>query len=68
MSLNFSLKPIKKFRKLYYFIFVTLSTLISPPDIISQIGLSLSMLIVYEFLVIGFIFKGILARQIVKTN
>jgi sec-independent protein translocase protein TatC len=68
LSLNFSLKIIKKFRKLYYFIFVTLSTLISPPDIFSQILLSASMIITYEFLVISFIFKNILARQIVKTS
>ena len=62
LSLNFSLKSVKKFRKLYYFIFVVLSTLISPPDVLSQIGLSLSMVIAYEFLVLNFIFKSVLAR------
>lgn len=61
-SLNFNLKSIKKFRKLYYFIFVILSTLISPPDIFSQIGFSLSMVVSYEFLVINFILKNVLAR------
>lgn len=68
LSLNFSLKAIKNFRKLYYFIFVMLSTLISPPDIFSQIGLSLSMVIAHEFLVVNFIFKSVLARQIIKAN
>lgn len=59
---------IKKFRKLYYYIFVLFSTLVSPPDIISQIVISLSLICSYEVLVFVFITKGFLTRQPVKTD
>lgn len=40
---------IKKFRKLYYYIFILFSTLISPPEVVTQIAISLSLLLIYEF-------------------
>lgn len=46
----------KKFRKFYYFCFLVLSTLISPPDIMSQILISCSLSIVYEFLFMVYLF------------
>jgi sec-independent protein translocase protein TatC len=59
---NFNLITIKKFRKLYYYIFVLFSTLVSPPDIISQILISLSLVFSYEILVIIFVTKVFLTR------
>ena len=46
----YSIELIKKLRKIFYFIFVIFSTLISPPDILSQILLSVLTIIIYEFL------------------
>jgi len=54
---NTSLKAIKKFRKLNYYFFVLFSTLISPPDLLSQVLLSALTVIFYEFLVFAFIFQ-----------
>jgi sec-independent protein translocase protein TatC len=65
---NISLKTIKALRKFYYFFFFLFSTLISPPDVFSQVILSIILLSVYELMVISFIFKNILARQIIETN
>lgn len=50
---NFSEKlgQIKRFRKLFYFIFVIFSTLTTPPDVISQIILSCTLIILYELLI-----------------
>ena len=42
---------IKKFRKLYYYILVLFSTLVSPPDVIIQVLISLSLLVAYEFII-----------------
>lgn len=53
--LNISLKNIKKFRKLYYFGFVILSTLLSP-DILSQLLISIFLILVYEIFIFSFIF------------
>lgn len=53
---------IKKFRKLYYYIFVLFSTIISPPDIISQILISFLLIFSYEILVFSFITKNFLSR------
>lgn len=50
-SISEKLKKTKTFRKLFYFIFVLFSTLTTPPDIISQIILSLSLILVYETIV-----------------
>ena|SRR6476620_2444763 len=65
---NSNFITIKKFRKLYYYIFVLFSTLVSPPDIISQILISLLLIFSYEILVIVFITKAFLSGQPVKTN
>jgi sec-independent protein translocase protein TatC len=42
---------IKTFRKLFYFIFIIFSTLMTPPDIVSQIFMSCSLMIIYELLI-----------------
>ena len=45
---NKNLIKIKKFKKIYYYFFIIFSTLISPPDVISQIFISLAFIILYE--------------------
>lgn len=51
-------KTIKRFRKLVYFSFVVFSTLITPPDVLSQIVLSLSFVFSYELVVFYIITKS----------
>jgi sec-independent protein translocase protein TatC len=48
---NSDLISIKKTRKFYYFIFVIFSTIISPPDIFSQLIISLLLVFLYEIFV-----------------
>lgn len=50
-------KFIRKFRKLYHYCFIIFSTLISPPEILSQIFLSLIVIFIYEFLILFFLFR-----------
>jgi sec-independent protein translocase protein TatC len=47
---------IKKFRKLYYYIFVIFSTLISPPEVFTQALMSLGLLVAYEFIIFFWMF------------
>ena len=44
------INKIRKFRKLFYMIFVIFSTLTTPPDIISQLLMSASLITFYEIL------------------
>jgi Sec-independent protein secretion pathway component TatC len=44
-------KKVKSFRKLFYFVFIVFSTVTTPPDIVSQVFLSFSLIIIYELLV-----------------
>lgn len=53
---------IKKFRKLYYYFFVIFSTVISPPDVFSQIFISGLVIIIYELLVFILLLKNRLIR------
>lgn len=50
---------IKAFRKFFYYFFVVFSTLITPPDVFSQLALSLCLIFNYEILVFYFILKKI---------
>jgi sec-independent protein translocase protein TatC len=50
-NISEKLNKIKTFRKLFYFVFVIFSTLTTPPDIISQVILSLTLILVYEILI-----------------
>jgi len=52
-----SLKPIKNYRKLVYYTFVAFSTVISPPDLASQLVLSSLLILVYELLVFLFLIR-----------
>lgn len=42
---------IKTFRKLFYFVFIVFSTITTPPDIASQVIMSFSLVLMYEFLI-----------------
>lgn len=53
-----NLKIIKKFRKIYYYCFIILSTIITPPDFFSQVLTSLIFILIYEFLILFFSFKN----------
>jgi len=55
--INTNLDLIKKFRKFFYYIFVFFSTMITPPDIISQIAFSFIIIVIYEILIIFSVFK-----------
>lgn len=50
-NLSEKVGTIKAFRKLFYFIFVIFSTITTPPDIISQVIMSISLIVTYELLV-----------------
>jgi Sec-independent protein secretion pathway component TatC len=53
---NKELKNIKKFRKLYYFCFVLVATLLCP-DFLTQLLLSIVLIFMYEFLLLIFLFN-----------
>ena len=42
---------IKTFRKLFYLVFILFSTITTPPDIFSQIFMSLNLIMIYELLI-----------------
>lgn len=42
----------KNFRKIFYLVFIVFSTIITPPDILSQIVVSSILILIYEFLII----------------
>lgn len=45
-------KQTKAFRKLFYLIFIIFSTIITPPDVISQISIGISLILFYETLIV----------------
>ena len=49
-TLSLKLKSIKRIRKLFYFIFLILATLITPPDAISQLILTFLIALIYELI------------------
>jgi len=53
-----SLLVIKKLRKLFYFIFFLFSTLLTPPDIISQIIAGICTILIYELVTVHLIIKN----------
>ena len=52
-------KFIKKFRKSLYLIFFIIATLITPPDVISQILIALSFIMIYEIIIVSVILKNV---------
>lgn len=49
---------LQKFRKLYYYVFILISTLLSPPDVFIQILISFGTLFIYELVVLWFLLKS----------
>lgn len=58
----YSINIIKKYRKFYYFSFVIFSTVISPPDVLSQFVISITLIVIYELSIIKLILKKFLIR------
>ena len=57
-SINYKVQSIRMFRKFLYYIFIIFSTLITPPDVFSQLFLSCCFILVYESLIFyNFIFS-----------
>lgn len=54
---NTNINIVKKFRKLYYYCFILLSTFISPPDIFNQILISFFLIVLYELFIFRLMFK-----------
>lgn len=48
---SISNKKNKMFRKLFYLIFVVFSTLITPPDVLSQIIVTINLIVIYEIII-----------------
>lgn len=65
--INTNLNFIRKFRKFVHYFFIFLSTLLTPPDIISQVVFSLILLLVYEILIFLNIIKYFVKKQKYKT-
>lgn len=51
-SINNKLNKTKTFRKLFYLIFIIFSTVITPPDVFSQICISGILIIIYECVIL----------------
>lgn len=49
---------IKKYRKFYYYLFLIISTLITPPDLISQISTTISLILIYEIMLLFLFFTS----------
>jgi len=52
------LKLIKKCRKIFYLSFVIFATIITPPDVTTQLILSNTMICIYEVLIFSVLFKN----------
>lgn len=57
---------VKSFRKFFYYVFVIFSTLITPPDVVSQLCISLFFIFSYEILVFYFIFETIKGQSLIR--
>lgn len=62
---NTNLDLIKKSRKSFYYLFVFFSTLITPPDVFSQILFSFAIIIIYEMLIFFSIIKIVTKKILV---
>jgi len=60
-----NLQLLKRIRKSFYFLFFLLATTLTPPDIYSQLFISLNTIIFYEISIIYIIFKTNLLKLIV---
>ncbi len=53
---------IKKFRKIFYFLFLIVSTFLTPPEVIFQLIISICIITIYELVTIHMIFKTELVK------
>lgn len=63
-----NLKTVKKFRKIFYLTFFVFATVITPPDVITQLIFSGIMIIVFEILIFNTLIKNYLISKPIKTN
>ena len=56
-SANFNVKNLKELRRFNYYCFILLSTVISPPEIISQFCIGFIVILIYEFTLLIYLFK-----------
>ena len=63
-----NLLVIQRLRKTLYFLFIILSTFVTPPEVVYQIMISICMVIVYELTIIQIIFKTELTEFKWVTN
>lgn len=66
--INTNLNLIKRFRKIIYYLFIFFSTLVTPPDVLSQILFSVCLICIYEFLIFSNIFFLIFKSFSLVTN
>lgn len=59
---------VKKYRKLYYYVFLVLSTILTPPDLISQIFATILIIVVYEIILFFLIAKFWVSSFNLVTN
>lgn len=64
--INGNLVLIKKSRKLLYFLFIFLSTLITPPDIISQLILSFCFITIFEVVVFLNLLQNVIKNKLIR--
>jgi len=55
---------LKNLRKVFYYFFIIFSTLITPPDVFSQLFISFSIIINYEILVLYIITKNYIEKNV----
>ena len=65
--LSKDLRNVYKSRKFFYYIFVIFSTITTPPDVLSQIAVSCSLILLYETFLFVKIIKTLI-RQPIKTG
>jgi len=60
-----NLQLLKQIRKLFYFLFFLLATTLTPPDVYSQLFISLNAIILYEISIIYIILKTYLLKLVI---
>jgi sec-independent protein translocase protein TatC len=67
-SLSKKEKFVNRYRKLFFFLFFLIATIVSPPDVMSQLVLGFSFIIIFEFLILLTILLNNLNRnQVYKS-
>jgi sec-independent protein translocase protein TatC len=67
---NANRRTVKKFRKINYYCFILFATIASPPDVFSQLAVSVTTITLYELILVSVMFRFsllFLIRQPIKT-